>query len=94
MYEEKVEMEASMKEILLCSTPNQEKAKFIIKGLEKNGISYLQRWEEISVFKRKKYKNAKEICRIYINPGQENEAEKFYNSLSEEEKTDIVKNEK
>lgn len=94
MYEEKVEMNAPMKEILLCSTSNQEKAKSIIKGLEKKGISYLQRWEEISVFKRKKYNNAKEICLIYINPGQEKEAEEYYNSLSEEETKDVIKNDK
>jgi len=93
MNEEKEEMEASMKEILFCSTVNREKAKFILKGLEKSGISYLQRWEEISVFKRKKYNNAKEICSIYINPGQISEAEIFFNSLSEDEKKEIIRNE-
>ena len=78
-----------LNEILFCSTTDTTKARSFVKGLEKQEISYLQRWEEISVFKRKKYGNAKEICNIYVNPGQIEMVEAYYAGLTDEEKKDL-----
>ena len=82
-------MRNMLNEILFCSTTDTTKARSFVKGLEKQEISYLQRWEEISVFKRKKYGNAKEICNIYVNPGQA-----YYAGLTDEEKEGFIRKEK
>lgn len=79
-----------MNDILFCSTVDAAQARKFVNGLERQTISYLQRWEEIPVFRRKKYGNAKEICNIYINRGQLEMAEQFYETLSDEEKTGII----
>lgn len=89
----KSEMNGSIKEILFCSTTDAQKARSFVKGLEKQEISYLQRWEEISVFKRKKYGKAKEICNIYVNAGQIEMVKAFYESLSDEEKENLIRRE-
>lgn len=68
--------------------------KRFCKRAEKQEISYLQRWEEISVFKRKKYGNAKEICNIYVNPGQIEMVEAYYAGLTDEEKEGFIRKEK
>ena len=81
-------MRNMLNEILFCST------RSFVKGLEKQEISYLQRWEEISVFKRKKYGNAKEICNIYVNPGQIEMVEAYYAGLTDEEKEGFIRKEK
>ena len=54
----------------------------------------MQRWEEISVFKRKKYGNAKELCNIYVNPGQIEMVEAYFDRLSDEEKDGLIRQEK
>ena len=83
-----------MNDILFCSTTDATKARNFVNGLERQAISYLQRWEEIPVFRRKKYGNAKEICDIYVNRGQVELAEQFYETLSDEEKKGFKKKEK
>lgn len=84
---------SNINEILFCSTTDAGKARSFVKGLEKQEISYLQRWKEIPIFKRKKYGKAKEICNIYVNRGQIELVEEFYESLSNEEKKDLIKQE-
>ena len=83
-----------MNDILFCSTTDAAQARKFVNGLEKQEISYLQRWEEIPMFRRRKYGNAKEICNIYVNYGQAELAEKFYENLSDDEKKGIIKKEK
>ena len=87
-------MRNMLNEILFCSTTDTTKARSFVKGLEKQEISYLQRWEQISVFKRKKYGNAKEICNIYVNPGQIEMVEAYYAGLTDEEKEGFIRKEK
>ena len=83
-----------MNDILFCSTTDAAQARKFVNGLEKQEISYLQRWEEIPMFRRRKYGNAKEICNIYLNYGFVVLYLKYYDILSDYEKKGIIKKEK
>lgn len=64
---------------VLRTTDIEKKNKFV-KRLVNSGISYLEKWEKIPFFSRKKYDGAKEICVIMINDHQ---MEKAMNILYE-----------
>lgn len=66
------------KEVL--RTTDTEKKNRFVKRLVNSGISYLEKWEKIPFFSRKKYDGAKEICVIMIN---EHQMEKAMNILYE-----------
>ncbi len=66
------------KEVL--RTTDIDKKNTFVKRLVNSGISYLEKWEKIPFFSRKKYDGAKEICVIMINDHQ---MEKAMNILYE-----------
>ncbi|MEI3178980.1 MAG: hypothetical protein V8S31_12265 [Lachnospiraceae bacterium] len=68
--------------------------KKFCKRAGKTGDLLFTALEEISVFKRKKYGNAKEICNIYVNPGQIEMVEAYYAGLTDEEKEGFIRKEK
>jgi len=56
------------KEIL--RTTDIDKKSRLVKRLVNSGISYLEKWEKVPFFSRKKYDGAKEICVIMVNDHQ------------------------
>ena len=56
------------KEVL--RTTDIDKKNRFVKRLVNSGISYLEKWEKVPFFSRKKYDGAKEICVIMINDHQ------------------------
>ena len=58
---------------LFCTTEQKTKDE-VVSLLVKGGISYLEKWEKISIFKRRDYGGAKELCVIYVNGNQKEKA--------------------
>ncbi len=58
---------------LFCTTEQKTKDE-LVSLLVKGGISYLEKWEKISFFKRRDYGGAKELCVIYVNGNQKQKA--------------------
>ncbi|MCR5487485.1 MAG: hypothetical protein K6F35_08120 [Lachnospiraceae bacterium] len=58
---------------LFCTTEQKTKDE-LVSLLVKGGISYLEKWEKISIFKRRDYGGAKELCVIYVNGNQKEKA--------------------
>jgi len=54
---------------LFCTT-NMKAKDELVSRLVKGGVSYLEKWEKISIFKRRDYNGAKELCVIYVNGNQ------------------------
>ena len=56
------------KEIL--RTTDTAKKNRLVKRLVNSGISYLEKWEKVPFFSRKKYDGAREICVVMVNDHQ------------------------
>ena len=61
-------------EVELYRTVDMEAKDRLISRLVKARVSYLEKWEKVSLFKRKEYGGAREICVIYINENQKEQA--------------------
>ncbi len=61
-------------EVELTRTVNPEEKNRLVSMLVKAGVSYLEKWERIPFFKRGEYHGAKEICVIFINNNQGEQA--------------------
>ena len=46
----------------------------IVSRLVKARVSYLEKWEKVSLFKRRDYDGAREVCVIYVNDNQKEQA--------------------
>lgn len=62
-------------EIELYRTVDMKLKDALVNRLVKARISYLEKWEKISLFKRRENGGAREICVIYINENQKEMAE-------------------
>ncbi|MCR4891846.1 MAG: hypothetical protein K5989_06685 [Lachnospiraceae bacterium] len=54
----------------LTRTVDVEAKNALVSLLVKSRVSYLEKWEKISLFHRREYNGAKEICVIYVNENQ------------------------
>lgn len=61
-------------EVELYRTVDMEAKDRLISRLVKARVSYLEKWEKVSLFRRKEYGGAREICVIYINENQKDQA--------------------
>ncbi|MCR5651857.1 MAG: hypothetical protein K6F86_11830 [Lachnospiraceae bacterium] len=68
---------------LFCTTNVRTKEQ-VVSRLVNGGISYLEKWERISFFKRKEYNGAKELCVIYVNANQYDRAVDILDMYKEE----------
>ncbi len=69
-------------EVELTRTVDIEKKNAIVRILVNAGISYLEKWERVSFFKRKEYNGAKEVCIIYVNESQKERASEMLFALN------------
>ncbi|MBO6112760.1 MAG: hypothetical protein J6P45_06905 [Lachnospiraceae bacterium] len=68
---------------LFCTTNHKVKDQ-LVSRLVKGGISYLEKWEKIPFFKRRDYNGAKELCVIYVNGNQWEQALIILDEYNEE----------
>ncbi|MCR5526673.1 MAG: hypothetical protein K6F39_04735 [Lachnospiraceae bacterium] len=68
-------------EVELTKIVNTEDKDKLISMLVKARISYLEKWERVSFFKRREYNGQKEVCVIYVNENQKEQADDIYNSF-------------
>ncbi len=62
------------RDIELYRTVDVDEKNRLISILVRSGISYLEKWEKISFFRRRDHNGAKEFCVIYINENQKEDA--------------------
>ena len=58
--------------------------KSIINSLVKSRISYLERWEKVSFFERRNFGGKKEVCVVYVNTNQLEQAKAILESIENE----------
>ncbi len=61
-------------EVELLRTTDMKKKDEIVSRLVKARVSYLEKWEKVSLFKRRDYDGAREVCVIYVNDNQKEQA--------------------
>ena len=61
-------------EVELSRTTDMKKKDEIVSRLVKARVSYLEKWEKVSLFKRRDYDGAREVCVIYVNDNQKEQA--------------------
>ena len=61
-------------EIELTRTVDVAEKDRLVGMLVKNRVSYLEKWTKVSFFHRKEYNGAKEVCVIYVNDNQKEQA--------------------
>ncbi len=64
-------------DIELFSTTDLNAKNSVVSMLVRNRISYLERWEKISIFRRREYGGARELCVIYVNGNQYDKAKRI-----------------
>jgi hypothetical protein len=71
-------------DIELFSTTDIDAKNAVVSMLVRNRISYLERWEKISLFRRREYGGARELCVIYVNGNQYDKARRILESYNGE----------
>ncbi|SKB46595.1 hypothetical protein SAMN06296386_10189 [Lachnospiraceae bacterium] len=61
-------------EVELTRTVDTAEKGRLISMLVRNRVSYLEKWTKVSIFHRKEYNGAKEVCVIYVNDNQKEQA--------------------
>lgn len=70
-------------DIELFSTTDLEAKNKVVSALVRHRVSYLERWEKISIFRRREYGGAKELCVIYVNGNQYKKARRILDEFNE-----------
>ncbi len=70
-------------DIELFSTTDFNAKDKVVSALVRHRVSYLERWEKISLFRRREYGGAKELCVIYVNANQYKKAKKILDEFNE-----------
>ncbi|SFL10027.1 hypothetical protein SAMN05216390_11056 [Lachnospiraceae bacterium KH1T2] len=68
-------------EVQLTKIVNTEDKDKLISMLVKARVSYLEKWERVPFFKRREFNGKKEVCVIYVNENQKEQADEIYNSF-------------
>ena len=66
---------------LFATTDFKAKDK-VVSALVRHRVSYLERWEKISLLRRREYGGAKELCVIYVNANQYKKAKKILDEFN------------
>ena len=69
-------------DIELFSTTDFKAKDKVVSILVRHRVSYLERWEKISFFRRREFGGAKELCVIYVNGNQYKKAKKLLDEFS------------
>ncbi|MCR5626214.1 MAG: hypothetical protein K6F99_02740 [Lachnospiraceae bacterium] len=61
-------------DVVLYRTVNLQEKELLQRMLVKARCSYLEKWQKVPLFKRREFGGAKEICVIYVNDNQSEQA--------------------
>ncbi len=75
-------------DVELTKLTDVSKKDKLVNRLVKSRISYLERWEKVSFFERRKYGGKKEICVIYVNANQIEQAREILDAMEYEKFSD------
>ena len=68
-------------DVELIRTADRIKKSNILNALVKARVSYLERWEKVPFFERKNYGGKKEVCVIYVNANQQEQAREILDMI-------------
>lgn len=74
-------------EVVVYKTANLKMRHLVESSLVAERISFLERWEKIPLLKRKGYDGAKELCIIFCDRYQEEEAKQIVATVLERAET-------
>ena len=77
-------------DIQLCSVTDVKAKEKRMNALMKAGVPYAEKWEKVSLRKRKQYNRAKEVCVIITHKAQAELARAVIESMGEDVKGNIV----
>ena len=77
-------------DIQLCSVTDVKAKEKLMNALMKAGVPYAEKWEKVSLRKRKQYNRAKEVCVIITLKAQSDLARAVIESMGEDVKGNIV----
>ena len=77
-------------DIQLCSVTDVKAKEKLMNALMKAGVPYAEKWEKVSLRKRKQYNRAKEVCVIITHKAQEDLARAVIESMGEDVLGNIV----
>jgi hypothetical protein len=77
-------------DIQLCSVTDVKAKEKLMNALMKAGVPYAEKWEKVSLRKRKQYNRAKEVCVIITHKAQADLARAVIESMGEDVKGNIV----
>ncbi len=71
-------------DVALAKITDKAKKEKLINSLVKSRISYLERWEKVSFFERRNFGGKKEVCVVYVNTNQLEQAKAILESIENE----------
>lgn len=71
-------------DVALAKITDKAKKEKLINSLVKSRISYLERWEKVSFFERRNFGGKKEVCVVYVNANQLEQAKAILESIENE----------
>ena len=77
-------------DIQLCSVTDVKAKEKLMNALMNAGVPFAEKWEKVSLRKRKQYNRAKEVCVIITHKAQADLARAVIESMGEDVKGNIV----
>lgn len=74
---------AERDEVEVYKTANVKLKQLVESKLVAERISYLERWEKVPLLQRRNYEGAKEVCVIFCDKYQKEEAEKIIEEITQ-----------
>lgn len=77
-------------DVELCSVTDVKAKEKLMNALMKAGVPYAEKWEKVSLMKRKYYNRAKEVCVIITHKAQADLARTVIEGMGEDIKEKII----
>lgn len=77
-------------DVELCSVTNAKAKEKLMNALMKAGVPYAEKWEKVSLRKRRYYNQAKEVCIIITHKAKADLARAVIESMGEDVKGSVV----
>lgn len=77
-------------DVALCSVTDAKAKEKLMNALMKAGVPYAEKWEKVSLMKRKQYNRAKEVCVIITHKAQVDLARTVIEGMGKEIKEKVI----
>ncbi len=77
-------------DIELCSVTDVKAKEKLMNALMKAGVPYAEKWEKVSLRKRRQFHRAKEVCVIITHKAQADLARAVIEGMGEDVKGSVV----